>query len=977
MNLISKRVKHTTFGEGVITNLQDNHIHVKFPAYEEDKVFNYPLCFQTFLSLLDTDAVCVIEAALTEAVLKEREREERERQEEAARDELLRLRYQDKKKTASRVNKSIDLRPFASADEFCEVFKKELIAEIAFLKESGGKRQRLVEGTLVEHGRGYIYSFEAETELYYPNGTQITLWLGAQEYAARIVECVEFSVIVAASERLAGSLDSVEFSAEPWRLINSLIERMEELILSPSGIVQSLICDGYKQIRHGEEIAKEQDNACRYALVKPVTFIWGPPGTGKTQTLARIALQHIAKNRRVLMLSYSNVSVDGAILRVDKLDEHKRAGKLVRYGYPRDKGLLENKYLTSYNLAIHRHPELLRERTSLIEERKKLSGTSRRYVEIGKRLSAIRKQLKDEEAAAVRAAKFVATTVSKAVVDKEIYEGDFDVVIFDEASMAYIPQIVFAASLASAHFVCIGDFNQLPPIVQHSSTSILSADIFQYCGITSAVEKGCGHDWLCMLDEQFRMHPSIADFASKGMYHELLSSDEGMQEKRAAIVASQPLEGQAFGLADLSGMMSTCIRTSGLSRINPLSAFISFGLALKAAESHEVSIITPYNAQSRLLMAMSRDIAEKRNELRAISCATVHQFQGSEKDVIIYDAVDCYRQRYPGMLLTSFTNNSANRLFNVALTRAKGKFIAVTNADYMKNKNLSKNLLFSKLISHCHNTEQYMNGKRLNNDLSSDNRSCFMWPKQNIRIIDYLRDIANAEHEIRIDIPGAIAGNELYIRKLSEALDNARDGGVHVLIRAESKRNSPEELLKFAIENRFVANPITIIDRAVAWFGMPHSAAEFITEAGALKTLYRPVFRIEGKRTASALNGFLEMNNTVDQISMSGDEDTLLSGMTFAMYVTGNVSCEKCGKPMKLIKRKNRSGFFLGCSGYPDCDSPQDVPAWLVDEYLESFNECEKLCPQDQSPLEVVNGKYEVIVQCCGQEHHRFRLDEI
>ena len=47
---------------------------------------------------------------------------------------------------------------------------------------------------------------------------------------------------------------------------------------------------------------------------------------------------------------------------------------------------------------------------------------------------------------------FVATTISKATADKEIYKQQFDVVIFDEASMAYVPQVVFAAGLAKSFF---------------------------------------------------------------------------------------------------------------------------------------------------------------------------------------------------------------------------------------------------------------------------------------------------------------------------------------------------------------------------------------------------------------------------------------------------------------------------------------------------------------------------------------------
>lgn len=85
-----------------------------------------------------------------------------------------------------------------------------------------------------------------------------------------------------------------------------------------------------------------------------------------------------------------------------------------------------------------------------------------------------------------------------------------------------------------------------------------------------------------------------------------------------------------------------------------------------------MGIVTPYSAQSRLIVAMLRDIQAIDKRWEKVSCATVHQFQGSEKPVIIYDAVDCYRMPYPGTLLTSLKNDTANRLFNVAVTRAKG-----------------------------------------------------------------------------------------------------------------------------------------------------------------------------------------------------------------------------------------------------------------------------------------------------------------
>ena len=573
MNLIGKKVKHSIFGEGVIISQTETRISVNFSTSATDKTFIFPLCFQSHLQLLDNTAVSEIKVKIEEA-----ERLEREKAyQEAAK---AHEEYMQKENHSSHHNGVIVPQMFPSVSSFCDQYQKALAAEIAYLQTTGGERQRIFDGRLIEGKIGhYIYSFEADSELNYPDGAQITLWTGTTSISANIIGCEDFTVIIALSISLGNEVTSIEFSAEPWRLIFSLSERLNTIKGAfKSPIVQALVCDGFKNIQYGKSIVKGQDNACEAALENPITFIWGPPGTGKTETLAKIALKHIALHHRVLMLSYSNVSVDGAILRVYKLDSNKRAGKLVRYGYPRDKDLMQHDFLTSYNLAIHNHPDLLKERMQLIAERKKLSRTSLRYVEIDRRLTQIRGKLDAEEKAAVHNASFVATTVAKAVTDKELYDDHFDAVIFDEASMAYIPQIIFSASLAVNNFICIGDFAQLPPIVQNSSESIMNADIFQYCGITKAVEEGNGHKWLCLLDIQYRMHPAIASFASMNMYHSLLRSADKMEGKRYDIVSSAPLPKQAIGLADISGMMSVCTQTADSSRVNPLSAFIAFDI---------------------------------------------------------------------------------------------------------------------------------------------------------------------------------------------------------------------------------------------------------------------------------------------------------------------------------------------------------------------------------------------------------------
>ena len=653
-------------------------------------------------------------------------------------------------------------------------------------------------------------------------------------------------------------------------------------------------------------------------------------------------------------------------------DPQQQPGKLVRYGYPRDKDLLQHEYLTAYNLVIQRHPDLLRERTNLQNERKHTPKDTPRYVEISKRLMHIRNNLDCEEKRAVQEAKFVATTVSKAVADKTIYDDSFDVVIFDEASMAYIPQIVFSAKLAKKHFICMGDFAQLPPIVQAKSNAILNMDIFEYCGITEAVRNHNSHEWLCLLDTQYRMHPDIANFSSMAMCQSLLKSASDMEIRRKSISNTSPLMYYPLGLADLTGMMSVCTQTADSSRINPLSALVSFGLALKSAEHHDVGIITPYHAQSRLFHAMARDALGEETELHTISCATVHQFQGSEKDIIIYDAVDCYRQRYHSALLTSTSNNYASRLFNVALTRARGKFIAVANIAYMESKNLSHDLMFTKLIDKYKYTARCLQGKVYYKEFVNYQGSMYAWLDEHQGEILFIDDIKDAKSEIRIDIPGEIKADNAYIQRISHALCLAQKRGIRIIIRAEDRNKIPQSLRPFSIQNSYVANAISIIDKKIVWFGEPLSSANFVSGENIIPTKYRPIIRFKGRHTAMSLYGFLEMNRTIDDAPSNHDDGE--QGETFAQYIASHSICEICGKPMRLKKSK---GFFLGCSGYPKCNHTEKIDVDFVEEYFRSKGKRGMRCPQCNCSLEATRGQYGVYIRCCGLNRHRYRFDEV
>ena len=967
MDLTGKRVHHRSFGDGVITEQKKTTIVVTFR--DGAKMFSYPGCFQTYLKILDTD----LKEDVQEVVSQHEHAETAERKQR-----INELQTSISSNRRQEKDKSVQIKPFASVADFCQAYRMALSAEISFIRMTGGKHILLQEGKRIGRDNGqFVYLLESEDELNYPERTPVTIWKGQSQISGKILNCEAFSVYLISELDLGAEVEMLNISAEACYLLQSVSERLMDLSLEPSEIAQDLICNGLKEIDYrNSDIAKGQETAVRMSLEQPITFVWGPPGTGKTQTLAKIAWAHIDKGERVLMLSYSNVSVDGAILRVTSLKNDVFPGQLVRYGFPKDKRISEHPYLSSYNLAINNYPDLLKRRTQLQAEKKRLEKNDPKLIQVEKELNEIRRELRAAESQCVRNAKFVATTVSKAIVDKEIRNGAFDVVIFDEASMATIPQIAYAAKLARKNFVCMGDFRQLPPIVQSSKESPLNADIFQYCGITQAVDQGSNHKWLCLLDTQYRMHPEIADFAGRSIYNGLLKSANGMTEKREKTVMAEPFAGRAMEFVDLSGTMSTCIKSSDDSHANVLSAFVTFSLALKAAQTQEVGIITPYHAQSRLLHAMVRDVNELEALPHAIKCATVHQFQGSEEDVIVYDAVDCYRLPFPGALIASTAGRYADRLFNVAMTRSKGKFICVANGSFMRNKGMSENLMFMQMLKSYRATAPMIPEIiRPNDDLE---KYYFDFVEKENQVDEFIKDLATARREVRIDIPDSPANSDINTTRIAQALAEAQSRGVKVFVRAESKKNLHPTLKYFAVENHYLTDPIALIDKTVTWFGMPESAACFKIEGRTSAINNRPCIRFWGTHTAKILYGLLEMSQVMDQAkTVEKDAQGNLITDKLSDYVLAHKKCPVCGKPMQLKKSRNQK-YFLSCSGYPSCKHTEFVETEFVEEYFyHKGNKNGMLCPRCGCSLEAKISRYGIYVQCCGGKRHKYGLDEI
>ncbi|ADU51925.1 DNA topoisomerase I [Thermaerobacter marianensis DSM 12885] len=538
-------------------------------------------------------------------------------------------------------------------------------------------------------------------------------------------------------------------------------------------------------------------------------------------------------------------------------------------------------------------------------------------------------------------AQIVGATLSKVVLTDKLYKDSYETIVIDEASMIPVPYIWFCAGLGRRRVVVAGDFRQLPPISHANDNGRyplayqwLRQDIFTTAGIID--ENGTvrqGDPRLATLRKQYRMHPQIGELVNVLVY----SRDGNPLQHHAditplkAITGVAPGSGQALCIVDTSGLHPWCAKVNnGYSRYNLYDAVLAMAMVKEFLENgvDSIGVVAPYRAQVRLLQALRDELGLP---AQRVQVATVHRFQGSERDVIIFDLTDA-RPAKMGKLLRGAYPGDATRLINVACSRARDKLIFLADLSYMESQGRSEDSLWEALRFVQKNGEvvdgaQFFDKSNLtvlawlfrrvdrSKELASVNGSALY---NHATFYDaFMADVFRARDRMVICSPFV---HEHRLTNMMGCLLEALHRGVKVTIVSRHQDNESIVSMMNQMKDEGVQwvtvskthEKLAIIDNEIVWTG----SLNILSHNGTSEIM----FRIPSQAVAAQLYEFVGIERHLREQAARVERDTITRALAEAL---GLAHCPMCGNPMTL--RIGRYGPFFRCAD-ARCNGKQNIP---------------------------------------------------
>lgn len=509
-----------------------------------------------------------------------------------------------------------------------------------------------------------------------------------------------------------------------------------------------------------ENLDENQQEAVRKALSLEreceILLIQGPPGTGKTTTITEIVKQYqrFHKHYKILITSQSNQAVDNVLEKIcvseanpngeDKIfrignDERKMSetAKLYTPEKVLDKILKENRKRIKQCVITDSNP--------MIES--KLHDLQQGFLEKLETLSS-----KDAINANSNTAKGKRDNETFRLFTKDIrlFFGTllgisswksfrdvvFDVAIVDEAGRATLSELLVPC-IKAKRIIFVGDHKQLAPVVEDDVIEKLNTDSKKGSDefkadkrdvTTSLFERlferieSKSKDYAYLenfkhtLTYNYRAHKSICDLYSKAFYQGRLQTKPEISATKAHNLRAFKTNAVWLDTGKRSDKEDTQQGTGKINRCNAtiIANTLSVLKILESQKIKDIGIITPYKAQSDLLKRQLKSIKDEYvKENISIDIGTVDSFQGSDRDMIIYD---CVRSSKANNTQQTQKKRQGSKIdfiadekrLNVSLSRAKKLLLIVGDKEYLRTASVSEGENpFSAIIKEFDDTEKY------------------------------------------------------------------------------------------------------------------------------------------------------------------------------------------------------------------------------------------------------------------------------
>lgn len=452
-----------------------------------------------------------------------------------------------------------------------------------------------------------------------------------------------------------------------------------------------------------------------------VLVLQGPPGTGKTTTITEIVTQ-ILKTRpheKILIASQSNQAVDNVLEKIcefeDKIlrigNDPKKMSKVAQNYIPDkvlNKIIKENIQRIDKSPVKFQNPEIQTKMQELQKDfREKLQHITSKMGNDTK--STEKNKEADLATLFTRNIRLIFGTLLGISSWNKFREMTFDTIIVDEAGRATLSELLVPC-IKAKKLILVGDHKQLAPVIDDDVLEKIDdkneAKTSFFQRLFERTKRADRENLLHTLEYNYRAACSICDLYSNAFYEGKLKTTDVINWKKQHSLSFT----SNVVWCDTGKLPDKEDKQKGTGKINQCNARIIERVLnqLKTEmtsqnKSYDIGIITPYKAQMELLrsrLAIKKNYADCK-----IDIGTVDSFQGSDRDIIIYDCVRSGKLKHKAKI--DFI--AEEKRLNVSLSRAKLLLVIVGDMDFLHQAKVSdKNNPFKAIIEYiAQNKDKY------------------------------------------------------------------------------------------------------------------------------------------------------------------------------------------------------------------------------------------------------------------------------